>query len=174
MAEYFDQVCAIDVSKGMIDYARSQIKASNVSFYLVNGNEIPMPDKSVTAAFSTHCFQHLDTLRDGASYFEEISRVLVSGGSMMIHLPSSSWPSGTGRLVKRIYHIGKIVEQVKANLKRYVISKGRFIPLMRGNSYPVEYLYDLLPNLGFGSVEIIIFATKSNNDPHPFVLARKY
>ncbi|HOE18436.1 MAG TPA: class I SAM-dependent methyltransferase [Syntrophorhabdaceae bacterium] len=173
MAEYFDQLYAIDVSNGMINYARSHINSSNVYFYLVNKNEIPLPDKSVTAVFSTHAFQHLDTLKDGAAYFKETSRVLVSGGTMMIHLPISAWPSGTGRLVKHIYHVGKIIERVKINLKRYIMAKGHFIPLMCMNSYPVDYLYDFLPSLGFENIEIVIFAIKSNNVPHPFVLASK-
>jgi SAM-dependent methyltransferase len=173
MAGYFDRLCAIDVSSGMINYARSQINASNVRFCLVNGNEIPLPDGSVTAAFSTHVFQHLDTLNDGAAYFREISRVLVSGGTMMIHVPISAWPDGTSRLNKCIYNIGKAVERIKANLKRRIMARGRFIPIMCMNSYPVDYLYDLLPGYGFGNIEIIIFATKSNNVPHPFVLGSK-
>jgi phosphosulfolactate synthase (CoM biosynthesis protein A) len=46
-------------------------------------------------------------------------------------------------------------------------------PIMRGLWYPVDMFYQELPKLGFEDVEISIFATKSNNDPHPFVLAKK-
>jgi len=39
--------------------------------------------------------------------------------------------------------------------------------------YPMDYFYNLLPELGFNDIEIFVFVTKSNNDPHPFVLAKK-
>jgi len=46
-------------------------------------------------------------------------------------------------------------------------------PFMRRLSYPIEYFYSVLPSHGFQDVELAVFAAKSNNDPHPFVFARK-
>jgi hypothetical protein len=44
---------------------------------------------------------------------------------------------------------------------------------MRGTCYPIEFFYQELPKMGFDDIEISIIAPKSNNDPHPFVFARK-
>jgi hypothetical protein len=44
---------------------------------------------------------------------------------------------------------------------------------MRGTVYPIPWLQSRLLALGFREVEISIFATSSNGDPHPFVLMRR-
>ena len=97
MSAYFGKMDALDVSEGMLDYARKHV--TTAQFHLVDGNTIPLPDRSVTAVFSAHVFQHFDSLDDATGYFNEIHRVLVTGGTMMIHLPIYWWPLGMGKLV---------------------------------------------------------------------------
>ncbi|GAG35143.1 unnamed protein product [marine sediment metagenome] len=46
-------------------------------------------------------------------------------------------------------------------------------PIMKGLRYPMDFFYDVLPELGFDDIEISVFTTKSNQAPHSFVLARK-
>ena len=99
LARYFNQVYAVDVSEQMIDYARRNIARSSVAFHLSNGVDIPLADQSVLSVFSTHVFQHFDSLSLADSYFAEIARTLKPGGTLMIHLPiyrrsAANWPSG--------------------------------------------------------------------------------
>jgi ubiquinone/menaquinone biosynthesis C-methylase UbiE len=173
MAGYFQKVHAIDVSEGMIDYARKHVPQENVSFHVVDGNRIPLPDTSVTAVFSTHVFQHLDSIDDATSYFREISRVLRTGGSMMIHLPILAWPVDAPRWVRLPYQLRRSLANFRRALRRRAIAKGRFIPVMVMRSYPMNYLFSTLRECGFRAIEISVFVTKSNDDPHPFVMARK-
>jgi SAM-dependent methyltransferase len=53
LARYFHSVHGLDVSAGMIEYARTHVPA-NVFLHLTNGLEIPLPADSADAVFSTH------------------------------------------------------------------------------------------------------------------------
>jgi SAM-dependent methyltransferase len=173
MATFFDHVQGLDVSAGMLDYAKHRINHPNVTFTLVDGASIPRPDDTVDAVFSTHVFQHLDSTVDVERYLREIARVLKPGGSMMIHLPLFAWPKGAGRWIQRLYRIRRRIEDFRASRERRKLAAGAPVRFMRMNSYPISYFYSLLPRLGMSDIEVSIFVTTSNNDPHPFVLARK-
>src|SRR5689334_10746121 len=62
LAREFGIVHAVDVSRGMIDYAAERVTGTNVQFHLTDGGSLPIPPASVTAVFSTHVFQHFDSL----------------------------------------------------------------------------------------------------------------
>jgi ubiquinone/menaquinone biosynthesis C-methylase UbiE len=172
LASYFKEVHAIDVSDKMIEYARRQILGSSVVFHLSNGMDIPLADQSVFSVFSTHVFQHFDSLTVADRYFAEIARTMKPDGTLMIHLPVYKWPSKL-RVLRMIYSAQKSVGNVRATGKRLLMRFGLARPLMRGLGYPVEYLYEVLPKHGFGDVELALFVTKSNNALHSFVFARK-
>jgi SAM-dependent methyltransferase len=157
----------------MLAYAREHIGDSSIIFYLSNGVEIPLSENSVSAAFSTHVFQHFDRLSQATSYFAEISRVLIPGGSLMIHLPIYNWPAESAFIFKRIYRIQKCVEGISVWFRRPLVARGLQSPIMRLLSYPVDYFHTILPEKGFTDIEILIFPVKSNWSLHPFVLARK-
>jgi SAM-dependent methyltransferase len=173
MAEYFDSVHALDVSQEMMDFASRNIDANNVRFSIVEDCRIPEPVSSVDAAFSVQVFQHLEEQRNVEDYFREIHRVLAPGGSMMIHVPIFAWPVGAGDWVKRVYGLGRRVENYRLSKARRALEAGGSVGLMRMRAYPIRFFYDFLPKVGFEDVEIGIFATRSNGDPHPFVFARK-
>lgn len=173
MAEFFRRVHALDVSEEMIAYARKNIDRPSVEFKVVDGCHIPCDDCSADAIFSAQVFQHLEAKQDVENYFREMARVLVPGGSLMIHIPVFAWPIGAGDWVKRLYGLGRRVDDFKANQQRRALEQGGSVGLMRMRSYPIRFFYEFLPALGFDDVEISIFVTKSNNDPHPFVFARK-
>lgn len=172
LATYFKQVHAVDVSEKMIEYAKTHITDPAVCFHVSKGLNIPLDNQSVSCVFSTHVFQHLDSLDIAKTYFKEISRVLKSNGTMMIHLPIYKWPSSS-RGFRQIYAVRKKLSDFRAGLRRMLMEFGMAKPIMRGLWYPVDMFYQELPKLGFEDVEISIFITKSNKDPHPFVLARK-
>ena len=173
LAKYFLRVHALDVSEGMLAYAREHVKAENVDFHLSDGVEIPLPGNAVTAVFSSHVFQHFDSTDIATEYFREIYRVLQHGGSLMIHLPIYAWPYGTGIAIPLLYRIRKTADDIWARINRSLIAKFKLRPTMRMTSFPVDYLYESLAETGFVDVEISIFLTKINAGLHPFVFARK-
>jgi ubiquinone/menaquinone biosynthesis C-methylase UbiE len=173
MARYFGRLHALDVSEEMVEYARGHVSDGNVSFHVVDGTSIPLPDASVTGVFSTHVFQHLDSIEDATSYFGEISRVLRKGGSMMIHLPILGWPAGAPRWLRFPFYMRNQLQQLRRALQRRAITKGRFVPLMVMRSYPLGYLFHTLQDCGCSEIQVLSFLTTSNNAPHSFVMARK-
>jgi SAM-dependent methyltransferase len=134
---------------------------------------IPLETASVSAAFSAHVFQHLDSLSHASAYFREVARVLAPGGTVMIHLPIHRWPA-MPRVFDAAYHLRKGVGDIRAWIERRLIRAGwSHHHFMRGLSYPTEYLFDFLRTCGFEDVEIFVFRTSKENAVHPFVLARR-
>ena len=172
LPSYFLKVHAIDVSSKMIEYAKKNITDNSVSFYISDGINIPLNDESVFSVFSTHVFQHFDSLSIASDYFKEIKRVIMPGGTLMIHLPIYRWPS-INRLFSLQYSLYKKVGDIRADIKRFLLLFGIGRPIMRGLYYPMDFLYSELQKYGFEDIEIVIFSMKSNKDPHPFVLARR-
>ena len=173
LARCFQTVHALDVSEHMLDYARQHVSARNVNFFLSNGAKIPLPDGSVTAVFSCHVFQHFNSLEVARSYFAEIHRVVLPGGSLMVHLPIYAWPDSS-RSFQIIHHLQSAISDFKAEMNRWLIGRGIFRPLMRRLVYPLDWLYAELARIGFAGIELIMVSPKSSNDPHAFILARKH
>jgi SAM-dependent methyltransferase len=176
MAKTFGHVHAVDVSVDMVDYAKKNIDAQNVSFAVTNGRDLMMERESVTAAFSTHVFQHFDSPRDGAQYFAELARVLTEKGSLMIHLPMHSFPFDVGTLrycMRMLYSFRRRAGDLKAATRRIATNLIGAKPTMRGLSYEMGWLLELLRGMGFQDVEFAFFPVRSNGDIHSFVFARK-
>ena len=172
LATYFNEVHALDISDDMIDYAKRHIDNPAVVFHLTKGIDIPLGDRSIDSVFSTHVFQHLDSLAIAKSYFSEIARVVKPGGTLMVHLPIYRWPAESA-VFNRLYAIRKRIGTMSAQVKRVFMNSGMIKPIMRGLPYPVDFFYEEFPKLGFDDIEISIFVTKSNSSPHSFVFARK-
>lgn len=172
LASTFVQTHAIDVSQSMLDYAQQRIDDASIAFYLSTGTDIPMPDNSVSSVFSVHVFQHFDSIDVADLYMKEIIRVLRPTGTMMIHLPILKWPPNSG-LIKLCYEYQKQLGNLRAKTKRFLMNFGLVKPPMRELSYPIEHFYRELPRLGLEDIEVSIFATSSNGDPHSFIFARK-
>ena len=172
LAAYFKKVHAIDVSDKMIEYAATHINNTSVTFHLSNGANIPLASQSVASVFSSHVFQHFDSLSVANAYFVEISRVIQPNGTLMIHLPIYKWPHSS-RYFSLLYKVLRKIKDINDFSSRRLMDLGIGGPIMRGTPYPVEFFYDKLPRLGFEDIEICIFATKSNNGLHPFVFSRK-
>lgn len=173
LARAFQQTFALDVSEGMLEYAKRQVSETSVRFLLGDGVSIPLPDRSVTAVFSTHVFQHFDSLSHASHYFREIGRTLQPGCSLMIHLPIHHWPVMSD-FFDGVYSVRKHVGDIRAWVRRRLIGAGVLHHhFMRGLSYSRQYLFDYLPTCGFKDVEILVFRTKKENVVHPFVFARR-
>lgn len=169
IADHFETVHALDVSQDMIDYAR-RINRSNVIFHIVEGTSIPV--ESANACFSAHVFQHLDGSESAMAYFREIHRTLKPGGSMMIHIPIESWPSGTGSFIKFLYKLRRVVISIRATALRGLIRIGFNRSLMTSQSFRPEQLLSDLSEIGFKSLQISIISVRSNGSAHAFVLGK--
>lgn len=167
MAGDFDRIVGIDVSDGMLRVAREHIHDPTIEFRFSGGADLPAANGTVDGVFSTHVFQHFDSLDLARDNFIEIARVLRPGGSAMIHLPMYEFPPGFERL-ERLVAARHHVSGIRAEIRR---RKGQM--LMRGLSYNRVWLQRVLPPLGFIDVETRTFATSSNQGIHPFVLMRR-
>ncbi len=173
LARSFQNVLAVDVSEDMLAYARQRVTAKNIEFQITNGTNLPARDNSVTAVFSTHVFQHFDSLEYADLYFAEIGRILKPGGTLMIHLPVFEWHPRTPWFSRFAFQLSEWFYGLKITLNRLLIRMGIQRSLMRILVFPMEHLAKTLSALGFADVQVRVLITDSNHALHPFVMARK-
>ncbi len=176
LADDFKFVYAVDISEDMIAYAKRHIMSDNVSFLMTNCLRLPLADSSVDAVFSTHVFQHLDTVGEGITYFQEVYRVLAPGGSVMIHLPVIMWPGGiTRKIHARIDRAKSAAGRLRARLRRSAFRYGlRKRPIMRMTYHEADALCASLEKSGFANIEIsLLYGAALGHGRHTFVLARR-
>jgi SAM-dependent methyltransferase len=172
MADHFGVVHAFDISENMLEYARRNVTATNVEFRRTTGADLPVFDCTISSVFSCHVFQHFDSLDVARNYFLETYRVLSEGGTLMIHVPIYRFPNSSSAY-QRLHHWQTTVSDWKAKVNRQLIRAGVFRPLMRVLAYPVDWIFQELPKMGFEKVELAVIPLARNGDPHAFILARK-
>jgi SAM-dependent methyltransferase len=173
MARDFDHVHGIDVAPGMLKRAAAAVSGLSVTLHHSDGIQIPLPDQSVDAVFSTHVFQHLDTIDDAAANWREVERVLRPGGSLLVHLPVHMWPGGLERL-QAAYNARRLAGDLRARYNRRRIRRDASArPIMRGQCYEWSTLDSSLQELGMTDVELLVFRVSSNHSQHSCVLARR-
>lgn len=172
MASTFTHVHGVDVSSGMLTKAASVAQGLPITLHQTDGLVIPLDDESVDAVFSTHVFQHLDTVADANANWREIVRVLARGGTMMVHLPIRIWPGGLERL-EAVYTAKRALGDWRARARRRKMLDAGGPPIMRGQSYLWSDLEGLLGGLGLVDVEMSVFRVGSNDGEHSVVMARK-
>jgi ubiquinone/menaquinone biosynthesis C-methylase UbiE len=165
----FGRVHAVDVSPDMIGHAQRAIETENVTFYLTHGVECGLPDRSVTAVFSTNVLQHLDDAEIVIESLREVFRVLEFGGTVMTHVPLYEWPGGrvepTLNLILRLFSgISKSLAWVR---------RKRGLSVMRNTTLRISSLHKALLDMGFRDVEFRILATTRTGALYSFVMARK-
>jgi SAM-dependent methyltransferase len=175
LARYFRRVYGLDVSADMIEYARTRVP-SNVLLQVTTGLEIPLPRSSVDAVFSTHVLQHFSSIDAAAGYIREMHRVLLPGGTIMLHVPLIVWPWGTLQGVHKLVHRLKCaLDGGCAQLRRYAFRLGfTNRPAMQVIWYESSWLHARLEQLGFRDIEIrVLFGGSTMAVQHPFVFATK-
>jgi ubiquinone/menaquinone biosynthesis C-methylase UbiE len=171
LAGFFDHVCAVDVSENMVGRAQKAVAPKIVEFSIIDGLHLPQDDGSVSAVFSTHVLQHLDSEELGHSYFREMFRVLDVNGTIMVHLPLYEFPRNSGiigALMRSQLTAIRTLSNIKASMNRSLGTK-----IMRYTQYRITALNLILSDIGFKQVEYRVFSLKSNGAPHPFVFAAK-
>jgi SAM-dependent methyltransferase len=88
LAERFDRVLALDVSPAMLDQARGNVTAANVSFLTVPGDRLDgVDDGSADALVCYLVLQHLPSSAVVRSYLREFARVLAPQGEAFVQVP---------------------------------------------------------------------------------------
>ena len=172
LSKDFERVIAVDVSDGMIGYAKQRVAADNITWRVTDGDCLPAEDGTVDAVFSCHVFQHFP---DGAAQlrtFTEIHRVLKSSGTFLIHLPLHSFPACNRYpriLFRGTYSAFLRVSSLKAALRRLMV---RWFDwgYMHGISHEIDDLLTALKKLGFCELGVTYL---TENGVQPCVYGRK-
>jgi len=175
----FGRVYAVDISPEMLKLAEINVPAAK--FLLSDGTRIPLPDASVSAAFSCEVFQHFDHRGIAVSYFQEIHRVLSANGTCMVQLPIVVLPlrrilPAMGRIQEYLWKITENWVRAKANVKRWLIARRNRRPFIYLIQYEPDWLKQTLSSIGFSDVEIQMFPITGNPGEKcmdSFLLARK-
>lgn len=158
----FSHVVAVDVAPEMIELARAV--APSVEYLLVSGTELPISDGSVDAVFTTHVLQHLDSFAEVRTYLSEVHRALSPAGTGMLHV-------GLGDPPSRLRGVASVLRMSLVRLSRRL--GGRSM-LYHTRHYPAGAVRGELERIGFVDVELRVVTMRSNGDPHPFWLVRKF
>ena len=171
LATVFDRVHAVDVSDGMIQAAKARSPA-NVDYYLTDGLHIPLPDGSVSAAFSMHVLQHLNSTETQVEYFRGIYSALEPGGNLLVHIPVYKFPF-SGVKVRKLYALVRLKNRILNQLRRMLLRAGMKVDVMELTEMLVEDVFTRLSGIGFQRIEIRFVPTHSNTQIHPLVLATR-
>ena len=82
------KLAIVDVSKKAIDICRSRFSsADNISYFLISDINLDfIPDETIDAIWSFDVFVHINPA-DTENYLSEFKRILLPGGSAVIHHP---------------------------------------------------------------------------------------
>jgi ubiquinone/menaquinone biosynthesis C-methylase UbiE len=180
----FGTVHACDVASGMVELVRKNCDPAIVQAHLCDGCHLPLPDQSVTAAYSTIVFQHFDSPEAGLAYFREIHRVMKSGATFMINLPWHQFPNTNLQWPYRIATgLARGYDTATQQFKRFLVGLGpsvmntrvgrRLGEFMGNTSYDFKLLIAELQKIGFQDIEIHSYYVPVEERHHPFFFGRK-
>ncbi len=176
LADTFDVVHALDVSPGMLAFARGNCDKPNVRWRLFDGVSPPLGDGSVAAVFSCHVLQHMSSEALVWRHFKESFRVLRPGGSLCIHVQMHSFPKinrAYSECARYGYRVFLALSALKASLKRRTMRRTKALPYMHGISVDRDDIFERLYRIGFRGVTVSTIRLSANGDPHTCVLARR-
>ena len=103
LAERFDEVVAVDVSPAMLEQARTNVTATNVTFRPVSGERLDGLDQGIADALICYLvLQHLPSRYVISSYLAEFARVLAPAGEAFVQVPvlASAWRPRVWRIAR--------------------------------------------------------------------------
>lgn len=165
LVRYFRAVSAIDISPDMIELTRRSV--ANAHLMVTDGQSVPYPNNSFTAAFSCEVFQHFDSRDMATTYFGEIFRVLRPDGTMMIQIPIAIlpfrrvWPL-MGDFQAFLWRVTDRWQKLKSDAKRWLILNRNRRPFYRLLQYDSDWLLARLSEIGFRDVQICVFPVTGN------------
>jgi ubiquinone/menaquinone biosynthesis C-methylase UbiE len=176
LGQVFNRVVATDVSPEILEYARTRIKADNISWQVSDGDHIPATDESIDGVFSCHVFQHFPNNAAQRSIFRDVHRVLKPGGTFFVHLPIHTFPELSQpycRLARALYRGYLGLSAARAFLRRIMIRAGLNSPYMHGISYEMPTLFADLAAIGFTDLSVSTVVVRSSSGIHSCISGRK-
>ena len=173
LAAAFDEVHALDVSPGMIEFAIRQVTAANIRWQLYPGGRFPIDDASVDAVFTCHVLQHLPSVEAIFACLEEMHRVLRPGGSVLAHTVVHSWPHlhrRFGLVTNWMYRGYCLAYEIRARIQRARMRRGGR-PYMHVTSLEQNALMRELNRMGWAEYTLLTFPVGEAAAPHTCILA---
>jgi ABC-2 type transport system ATP-binding protein len=165
-----DTLVATDISPGMLEAAKQQINAPNVTFQVEDCRSTSLPTATFDAAFIAFVLQFTGPERT----LPEIHRILKPGGLLIIANPDPAALSGLDyvRGVFRILRQGHIGYRV-APPKRLISATLKW--LLGRSAMTEKGLCERLAQSGFGvvSVQTLKDSSRSSNIPVKYIRAAK-
>lgn len=142
LADYFEEVCGVDIAPSMIEFAKKYNRHGNKCKYFLNETDdlSLFPDHSFAFIYSKITLQHIAP-EYSKKYIKEFLRLLKPGGLLLFQLPSE--PSAL---------MQKYPQAWKTRLKN-------FLPkFLLGSYYSIKhYFYPVVEMYGVPKEEIIRF-----------------
>ena len=161
LADKADRLMATDLSPGMLDLARSRVRAANVTFQPEDCQRTSFPDGSFDAAFRGLVIHFTEP----GKALKEMHRILRPGGTLIIANLDLPALQGLDRLrcLARILDQGLVGYRTKPpkGLGRNMLSEKQLCKLLR------EFGFDV------SSSEAVKDSSRSSNIPIEYVKARK-
>ena len=159
LADKADSVVATDVSPGMLDAAKEQVKATNVTFQTEDCQKTSFPSGAFDTAFISLVIHFTEPDRT----LSEMHRVLKPGGSLII-------ANLDPRALKGLDRLRSLIRIVFHGFTGYRIKPPKGFGR---NAMTEKRLCDLLDRLGFRvvSTETIRDSSRSSNIPIEYIRA---
>lgn len=120
LAQYAREVTAVDIDAEAIEHAAS---SSNITFLLVDGRELPFPDKFFDAVVSFEVIEHV---KDPHRFLQEIKRVIKPGGIVILSTPDHSVSAAMGIRHSKKLHISPLNFDSFSSLVKSYFSSPKF------------------------------------------------
>jgi SAM-dependent methyltransferase len=166
LLKYFDEVVALDVAEGQIAKAHEILgsDAGRVQFHLVDEPDIPVPDQSCDAMFSSEVFQHFAVFDGVTRYLELTFSKLRPGASACFHLPVIGAHELSMRRVAYFY------------ARRKAIAVRRWFGARRLMDYRVAVpteVFRTCRRIGYHDTQLRVFPAGVDGENHSYFFARK-
>jgi len=116
------KIICVDLFENGFPLIQKRLDCENLDFYCTQGNELHgIKSDSVDLIFSIDSLMRADK-KDIKSYFVEFNRVLKKGGTIFVHLPSTSHTASLA-LNFTLVGIGEIKKMCRQNFSQYSIHR---------------------------------------------------
>jgi O-antigen biosynthesis protein len=110
----------VDISPEAIVYSKTNYRASNLSFEVMDVTKLRFPDNSFTAIVCLEVFEHVE---DQEALLKEAVRVLVPGGTLILSTPNKEvWSPGRDKPINpwhvREFERSQFGHMVESNLRK--------------------------------------------------------